>query len=229
MRGVTWITIVCATLVAARETAIAKKPAPACVPDNGGLTLPAGFCASIFADGLARPRHIVVAPNGDVFVALGGRGGGVMALRDADRDGTAETQARFGTDAGGGIALRGNNLFFAPNDAVLRYTMRPGQLEPVGPPDTIAFDLPAGRGHTIKTIALGRNNELFVNIGSVSNSCQVDDRQNESPGQDPCSELETRAGVWLFDAAKKNQRQTDASRYATGLRNVVAITTTSDG
>jgi glucose/arabinose dehydrogenase len=229
MRGETWTLVACAAVLAACETAIANRPAPACAPDNAGLTLPAGFCASIFADSLGRPRHIAVARNGDVFVAMGGRGGGVLALRDANRDGQAEVQARFGPSSGGGIALRGNNLFFAPNDAVLRYTLQPGQLEPSGAPDTIARELPAGSGHTVKTVALGRNNELFVNIGSATNSCQVADRQNESPGHDPCTELETRAGIWLFDAARKNQRQSDGSRFATGLRNMVAITTTADG
>ncbi len=44
--------------------------APACDPDNGGITLPAGFCALVAADGLGAARHIVVAPNGDLYVAL---------------------------------------------------------------------------------------------------------------------------------------------------------------
>src|SRR2546425_10187056 len=32
-----------------------------CPPDNAGLTLPAGFCATVFADNLGHPRHIAVA------------------------------------------------------------------------------------------------------------------------------------------------------------------------
>lgn len=39
-----------------------------CDPGNAGLTLPPGFCASIFADNLGRARHLTVAPNGDVYV-----------------------------------------------------------------------------------------------------------------------------------------------------------------
>src|ERR1044071_9408364 len=70
-----------------------------CAPDNGGINLPAGFCASIFEDSLAAPRHLWVAANGDVFVSLSCRGGrnsanpmpgGIILLRDADRDGRAE-------------------------------------------------------------------------------------------------------------------------------------------
>src|ERR1019366_6603023 len=67
---------------------------PTCDADNGGIKLPQGFCAEVAADGLGTARHIAVAPNGDVYVALQGRpgrggttGGGVVALRDADGDG----------------------------------------------------------------------------------------------------------------------------------------------
>ena len=39
-----------------------------CEQGDGGLTLPTGFCASVFADNLGRARHLTVAPNGDVYV-----------------------------------------------------------------------------------------------------------------------------------------------------------------
>src|SRR5437867_1583193 len=71
---------------------------PACAPDNAGLKLPAGFCATLFAESLAAPRHMVVAPNGDVIVAIRAgrdRPGGVVLLRDADGDGRAEIRNKF--------------------------------------------------------------------------------------------------------------------------------------
>ncbi len=40
-----------------------------------------------------------------------------------------------------------------------------------------------------------------------------------SPGHQPCTELENRAGTWLYDADKKDQHFSSAERYATGLRN----------
>ena len=40
----------------------------ACGTDNGGITLPNGFCATVFADTIGHARHIVVASNGDVYV-----------------------------------------------------------------------------------------------------------------------------------------------------------------
>src|SRR5919197_260077 len=41
---------------------------PACADDNGGITLPPGFCATVFADNIGHARHLVVAPNGVVYV-----------------------------------------------------------------------------------------------------------------------------------------------------------------
>jgi glucose/arabinose dehydrogenase len=36
----------------------------ACAPDNGGITLPPGFCASVFADRIGQARHLAVAADG---------------------------------------------------------------------------------------------------------------------------------------------------------------------
>ena len=44
----------------------------ACDTDNGGLHLPAGFCASVFADRVGAPRHIAVSASGDVYTMLSG-------------------------------------------------------------------------------------------------------------------------------------------------------------
>jgi hypothetical protein len=60
---------------------------------------------------------------------------------------------------------------------------------------------------------------LFVDLGSATNSCQYQNRMPNSPGHQPCTELETRAGIWLYDANKKDQHFSPAERYATGLRN----------
>ena len=51
---------------------VAAQSRAACRSDNAGLTLPQGFCALIVADSVGGPRHIAVAANGDVFVALRG-------------------------------------------------------------------------------------------------------------------------------------------------------------
>src|SRR6185436_20017288 len=60
--------LVAACLAAALAPRL-HSAATSCDPDNGGITLPAGFCAVVAADGLGTARHIAVAPSGDVYVA----------------------------------------------------------------------------------------------------------------------------------------------------------------
>jgi glucose/arabinose dehydrogenase len=43
------------------------------------------------------------------------------------------------------------------------------------------------------------------------------------PGKNPCEELETRAGIWQFDANKTHQTASPANHYARGIRNAVGM------
>jgi glucose/arabinose dehydrogenase len=221
--------VACTALVAPDPTVSAPKPQ--CAADNAGLTLPPGFCALIVAEGAPRPRHIVVAPNGDVLVGLSGNGGGVLALRDTNGDGTADIRQRIDSGVGPttGIALADGYLYYSPNTAVIRVPWHVGDLKASGPADTIVKELPASPGHSAKSIAVS-GSSVYVNIGSPSNSCQAADRQSESPGKDPCTERDTRAGIWKFDVTKKGQREADGTRFSAGIRNTVALALrTQDG
>ena len=220
---------VVAFLLSARPVDRQAAALPACDPDNGGITLPAGFCAVVVADQVGAPRHLAVAPNGDVFVALQSRPGGVLALRDTTGDGKADITERFGSESGTGIALGKGVLYFSSTTTVYRYAIRAGSLVPLGEPDVIVRGLPNG-GHAARNLALAADGRtLFVNIGSATNSCQVKDRSNESPGEDPCPELAYRAGVWRFDATKDGQTQANGIRFATGIRNAVGLALAPSG
>jgi len=212
---------------ATRGESSASSPL-ACDPDNGGLTLPQGFCAVDVARDVGRARHMAVRPNGDLYVAIDnapnlGTLGGVLALRDLDGDGRADVQDRFGSTGGNGIALDGNALYFAPNDQILRWQFTANELVPVGGPVVVVSGLPSTPDHGRKTVVPDGDGHLFVNIGSASNACQVVNRQPFSPGVDPCPELQTRAGVWLFNANAIGQTQASGTRYATELRNMNAL------
>lgn len=205
-----------------------------CDPDNGGITLPPGFCAVVVADQLGPARHMAVTPSGDVFVAMNESRFqspwppvppfGIVALRDETGDGRADVIERFNAGKGGsGIAWGQASLYFGENDRVLRYRVPAGRLTPVGGPEVVVSGLPSTGDHISKTVVLANPHTLFVNIGSASNSCQVANRQPESPGIFPCPELPVRAGVWVFSARGTNQTQADGRHYATGLRNMVAL------
>ena len=66
MRRLCFATLPFATL-AILSTTSGRAAVPACDPDNGGIKLPQGFCAAVVVENVGRARHLVVAPNGDVF------------------------------------------------------------------------------------------------------------------------------------------------------------------
>jgi glucose/arabinose dehydrogenase len=189
-----------------------------------------GFCAVVVADSIGRGRHLVVAPNGDILVALrrgrgDGENGGLQALRDNDGDGRADVMERFGESSATGIFLRDGFIYFAPDDAVLRYPFEPGTLGPAGPPDTIVSGFPSQGRHAAKSALVDSDGSLFVNVGGPSNVCEAEG----SSGQDPCPQLERQGGIWRFEAGRIGQTQADGERYATGLRNTFAVTIDPSG
>ena len=221
------------TLAAAATVTLAaftgSRAKPACAPDNGGLRLPPGFCVTLFADSLGAPRHMAVAPNGDVIVALRSRmvnnqpdTGGIVILRDADGDGRAERRNRFGKFNATEVRLLGNNLYTENTTSILRYRLAPGAMSPTGAPDTIVTDMPAQRGHVAKTFVI-LNGQLYVNHGSLTNACQQADRMPGSRGMDPCTELEERSGIWRYSAERKGQTPRSGLHFARGIRNAVAM------
>lgn len=205
-----------------------QMPSDLCDPDDGGIDLPDGFCAVLSAEDLGRARHLTVTPSGDVFVAVnpspdGATPGEIIALRDTDDDGKFDQRATFNTRGGNGIVWRKGELFFAENDRIIKYPMPDGQLEPADDFEVVVSGLPADGDHVSKTIAFLDDETMYVNFGSATNSCQVNNRQLESPGEDPCEELEERAGIWMFDPTVVDQTVEDGTRYATGTRNMNAL------
>ena len=199
-----------------------------CDTDNGGLVLTEGFCATLVASQLGPVRQLAVRPNGDLYAALSGKPGdntgGVLAFRDRYGDGKPDERASFGPAGGNDVKLHNGYLYFALNDRVVRYRLEDG-LQPVGKEEIVVTGLPNDGGHQAKSLAFGSQEALYVNIGSKTNSCQKTDRLPSSPGHDPCTEVQRRGGIWRFSADRLNQRFTVGDRFATGLRNAMALAT----
>ena len=198
---------------------------PECDADNGGIQLPDGFCAVVVADGLGAARHLDVAPNGDIFVAIRNQpnvSGGIIALRDTDGDGRADVEERFGENGGTSIQLRGDYLYFGRDNAIVRYPMTPGELVPDGPAEVIVT-LPDQRSHASKGFAFDGEGGMYVNVGAPANACQSEDREPGVPGMDPCPLLDNHGGVWKFDADRLGQTQASGTRYSTGMRQNFAM------
>jgi glucose/arabinose dehydrogenase len=216
----------------------------ACPGDNAGLTLPSGFCATIFADSVGNARHLVVAQNGDVYVTLEGTQpspekamqgheppapSSFVALRDTNHDGKADTVAHVGKLGNTGIGIFNGHLYVDEGKRIVRYAMTPNALVPSGQPEVVVQGLPLEPGHRARSFAIASDGAMYVVVGSATNSCQVKDRSNDSPGHDPCTELNTRAGIWKFDANKTGQSFSPSARFATGIRNGMGITIDPSG
>jgi glucose/arabinose dehydrogenase/mono/diheme cytochrome c family protein len=222
-------------LVLCAARAAAQTPTTTCPNDDSGLRLPPGFCASIFADGIGHARHLVVASNGVVYVnTWSGRyfgndvphaGGFLVALQDTTGSGKADVNQRFGETvasggAGGtGIGLYKGALYAEINDKIVRYTLPAGAIVASGAGEPIVTGLPLTGDHPMHPFLIDADGLMYVDVATATNSCQFKNRTLKSPGAVPCTELNTRGGIWRYDANRTHQAFSPAERFATGIRN----------
>jgi glucose/arabinose dehydrogenase len=209
-----------ATRLAKVVSLMIAVPAAAMAADNDGLVLPPGFSATVVQEGQGAGRHLAVAANGDIYLASRN---GLAAMRDKNGDGKVDETVKFGDVQGTEVRIFKNFLYVSDNVGVYRYPLKKGELAPTGPRQVVVAGFPMERQHADKTFALDPKGTLYVNVGAPSNSCQEKDRQEGSLGLNPCPILEKYGGVWVFDGNKTDQKPADGRRYATGMRNAVAL------
>ena len=172
-----------------------------CPADESGLTLPPGFCATIFADTVGHARHLTVGPTGVVYVntwsgryfgnAVTRPDGFLVALQDTTGSGKATVVQRFGETpatggtGGTGIAYYEGALYAEINDRIVRYTLSPGDIVPRGKPVVVVSGLPLDGDHPMHSFAIDADGWMYVDVASASNSCQVNNRTLTSPGVKP--------------------------------------------
>ena len=222
-------------------TAAAGSAAPAACPgDNGGLSLPPGFCATVFADNVGHARHLAVAPNGTVYVNTWSgayytdktppAGGFLVALRDTHGSGKADVIQHFGPgvregSAGGtGIRVYKGALYVEQNDRILRYPLTASDLVPAAKPEVVLSGLPLTGDHPMHPFIIDDAGHLYVDLGSETNACDEHNRMPKTRGHEPCTELLTHAGIWRYDANRTGQVFSAKERYATGIRNGEGMT-----
>jgi glucose/arabinose dehydrogenase len=178
-------------------------------PANAKLTVPAGFSVSLWAADFDDPRNMVLAPNGDVFVA-DMSGSKIHVLRDNDKNGTPDARWVFteGLNRPFGLAFRGNHLshhlYVGNTDAVVRLDYKPGQTVSNGNAVPIT-SLPRG-GHATRNVVFNRDgSKMYVAVGSGSN---VNDETSEP----------LRAAITEY-----NPDGTGKRTFASGLRNPIGL------
>ncbi len=165
-----------APLRADMATVVPLPPNPA-----AAIHLPDGFRISVFArlkpaggDYFRGPRMLAVSPDGDLYLSLG-MDNKVVTLPDADHDGVADeiVTVAAGLDAPQGLAFVGKHLYVANQGSVVRLEQKNGTW-PAAVTTTVIDGLPSG-GHTLKTLKLGPDGFLYLNVGSSCNVCREQD------------------------------------------------------
>jgi len=209
----------------------------ACPREEIRITLPSGFCATVFADLVGMARHVAVGRTGAVFVALGtvtggsvthiarlrpDRGAGaILILRDTTGDGHSDVEVRVPFATATGITIATGFLYAATQTTVQRFRLDPSESRLVGPPDTLVTGLPDDIGHLAHSLAVDDAGHLYVSLGSASNACRP---RRGATAPDPCPELPYRSGIWRFSSTRLRQAHPqDGERFATGIRNALAM------
>ena len=219
-----------ATPSSRNSSSVVSKPASAI------LALPPGFQVELFATGLAGPRKMLVAPNGDVLVTeiSGGRVSVLHPTPDGRRAGDTSVYLK-GLNRPFGLAFYPNAenpqwLYVAETNRVTRYAYHVGDVKPRGEPQIVVPLLPSGVGHSTRDIAFSPDGKLlFVSVGSGSNVAETMSKKTPEEiksweaqhGLGAAWDVETdRAAVLEFDAAAPAAPRL----YASGIRNCVSLT-----
>lgn len=140
-------------------------------PSTLNLNLPTGFEIKLFAKLDDTPRMMAFDKNGNLFVALSQKNKIIM-LPDTNKDGLAEAPVLVSDklNVPNGLTFVGDDLLVANEDGVVKLSKDNNKWSA---PKPFISNLPYGH-HTVKTIKLGPDNHLYLNVGSSCNVCVED-------------------------------------------------------
>ena len=194
-------------------------------------TVPAGHCVALIADeaeGLQAPRRLLeVAPGRFWVIDMGAnwvpQRGRLLELTLPP--GAARASVRTLADQLDrplGLALGPDGQVWVGEADRLWRTPIPPAGQPVQR-QVMLEGLPNDGAHPLKEIAFGPGNSLYVNMGSVTDSCRNDAQQQPVP----CPELggkQPRGAVYRARLDPQDGwKVKDFAPFATGLRNSVAL------
>lgn len=175
-------------------------------PAGAVLQVPKGFAISAFASQLPNPRWMLVAPNGDVFLA-GSDANRVLLLRDPGGSGRAQQVSVYadGFAYPHGLALHDGALYVGDLHGIWRLPYRDGDTVAAGARTrvTAAPDLRPDGLHATRDIVFDSKGKLYLAMGAR------DDLLEDDPPPDA--------------AISEVAADGSLSTFASGLRNAVGI------
>jgi len=172
------------------------------------VRMPAGFVLEVLAEGLRGPRLLTFAENGDLF--LGSKGGAVYRVPPPYT--RPEVLVEL-PDYPHSVALREGEILVAQTDGLYRAAYVPGQGEVRRDQVALLASLPAGRGHTSRTVRVGPDGKVYLALGIAGNcSDQYLDESYPFPDR--------RGGVLVL---REEGGRSGWETFASGLRNPVGF------
>ncbi len=119
---------------------------------------------------------------------------------------------KTGAAGGTGIALYNGSIYAEVNDRIVKYALPAGALVPTGPATTVVSGLPLGGDHPMHPFYIERQGIAVHRCRDRDQFLPTEEPTLKSPGAVPCKELETRGGIWRYDANKTDQTFSPAER-----------------
>lgn len=203
------------------QCADTPKNEPKTIINETGIAVPDGFSVEIVAKDLGAIRHITVSKNGDIYAnrSVLKDDKGIVLLKDSNKDGTIDEQQQFGALPGTGITIGNGYLYASSNSGVYRYKLDEDEvlIDTENPENIVDGLIDMGQDNA-KSFVIDKDKNLYVTIGSWNDACRDEVAKT---GMMPCTILDSAGGIWKFKADQLNQRFSDGTRYATGLKNAV--------
>ena len=162
-----YITLVtCAVLPTWACTASAE------MPEKLHITMPIGFQISVIAKLDVLPRMLAFDHHGDLYVSSA-RSNQILMLSATNRHGGFATPVLVSDklNAPNGLVFVGDDLFVANENGIVKLTRK---NDAWSEPMPFISNLAIGH-HTLKTIKIGADNHLYINVGSSCNVCVEED------------------------------------------------------
>jgi len=180
--------------------------------DVGGqrytVHIPDGYVLETLAAGLDGPRLLTFAENADLFV--GSKSGAIYRL--APPYTKAEVLAKL-NGYPHSIDFRKDEILIARSDALYRADFAPGSTELSPAAVTLLAKLPAGGGHSSRTVRVGPDGRVYIGLG-ISGNCS-----DQYLGGDYAFD-DRRGGILVLD---EDVDPPQWRTFASGLRNPVGF------